>query len=83
MIARPYALSVENSVKEMVRRLGACPACGAAWSVGEDKMGSLNIEGTRPAYSYEMRYEVPGAVRICSYCSNGVDAAGKLIRRRE
>jgi ribosomal protein S27AE len=76
-------LSVENQITEMVRRLGACPACGAQWAVGEDKDGGILIQGSRPAYAHEMRYDVPGAVRICSQCGNGVDAEGRVIRRRE
>jgi hypothetical protein len=68
---------------EMARRLGACPACGAIWSVVEGIDGELRVQGNRPATSHEMRYDAPGAVRICSHCGNGVDAAGKLIRRRE
>ena len=78
-----YALSVENQITEMVRRLGACPACGAGWSVVEDKDGNIRIQGNRPAYAHEMRYDVPGAVRICSECGNGVDNAGRVIRHRE
>ena len=66
----------------MVRRLGACPACGATWKT-EEEDGNQSLLGHRPAYSHEMRYDAPGAVRICSYCGNGVDAEGKLIRRRE
>lgn len=78
-----YALGVENQITEMVRRLGACPACGASWSVIEDNDGSVRIQGNRPAYAHEMRYDVPGAVRICSECGNGVDVTGKVVRRRE
>lgn len=74
---------MKNPITEMVRRLGACPSCGAAWSVVEKKDGNIEIRGSRPAYAHEMRYDVPGAERICSYCGNGVDSTGRAIRRRE
>lgn len=74
---------MENEIAEMVRRLGACPACGASWSVVEEKDGSVKILGSRAAYAQEMRYVVPGAARVCSHCGNGVDAEGNVVRRRE
>ena len=66
----------------MVRRLGACPACGARWSVVEAKDGKLEIRGSRLPTPYEIRFEVRDAVRICTVCSNGVDLTGAVIRRR-
>ncbi|HET7339797.1 MAG TPA: hypothetical protein VFK22_09625 [Candidatus Dormibacteraeota bacterium] len=74
---------MENEILEMVRRLGACPACGTRWSVVEGSDGTSKIQGSRPAYAHEMRYDVPGAVRICSECGNGVDSGGRVVRRRE
>lgn len=78
-----YALGVDNQIVEMVRRLGACPACGTRWSVVEESDGNIRIQGSRPAYAHEMRYDVPGAVRICSECGNGVNTNGGVVRRRE
>jgi len=73
---------VDDETTQMLRGLGACPACGARWSVGEDKDGNVEIRGNRPLTPYESRFEVRGAVRICAECGTGVDLTGAVVRRR-